>query len=488
MTNQDIRDAIETFARYGVPKDRIFNEVMRARYLDYVLFLKPENKEYGVSIEDLYKNMEKTAEKLGMYEGDADTYVKAYTLALRVEPMVFAPNLPPSPKEVQAIIEEAISTAKEESKTVLFTGIDHYLPYISSIFKKLATQRVAVELQDSSWKSKIQLLFPRGRVMDEEILAHDEEKYDYIFNFETVSMAHADQLTHLLAENGKMDLLVSNEVLVKEGEEEKKAKNHFSSLQTLHTFYDVDIAGKEYAFLRFGKEQISELSFGEAAIENEKFKAYPEMKVPTSLFQEAEDWNYDVYLFNSIIPIQTILSGNVLQMEHQIGSHYYLLKKEVCEEEFLPILGKQSLEGYSIYIPIMPSNAKGKLGIVAQKGDLVIAEVNGLVKTVVLEEPYLVTDDILVLRSFDEYTTYYLKLFLDGPVGELFLSTMKAGNHMHLTPSRLLRIPLPKAERKEIDEITSLCIERMRALEREEKAWQEAKIKSVGLMMGHGEF
>lgn len=38
MTREDIHDATETFARYGVPSDRIFDEIMRARYLDYVLF------------------------------------------------------------------------------------------------------------------------------------------------------------------------------------------------------------------------------------------------------------------------------------------------------------------------------------------------------------------------------------------------------------------------------------------------------------------
>ena len=65
MTANDIHDAIETFARYGVPRERIFNEVMRARYLDYVLFLNPENVQYGISIDDLYENMKRTADKLG---------------------------------------------------------------------------------------------------------------------------------------------------------------------------------------------------------------------------------------------------------------------------------------------------------------------------------------------------------------------------------------------------------------------------------------
>lgn len=37
MTPQDIIDATNTFGRYGVPEENIFQEVMRARYLDYFL-------------------------------------------------------------------------------------------------------------------------------------------------------------------------------------------------------------------------------------------------------------------------------------------------------------------------------------------------------------------------------------------------------------------------------------------------------------------
>ena len=78
---------------------------MRARYLDYVLFLNPSNQQYGISIEDLYDNMKQTAEKLGMYEGDADTYVRVYTLAHRVDPKVYAPAVSPMNDDIKALGE-----------------------------------------------------------------------------------------------------------------------------------------------------------------------------------------------------------------------------------------------------------------------------------------------------------------------------------------------------------------------------------------------
>ena len=154
MTMEDIHDATETFARYGVPADRIFSEIMRARYLDYVLFLNPSNQQYGISIEDLYDNMKQTAEKLGMYEGDADTYVRVYTLALRVDPMVFAPGVSPMNDEMKALVEYGIERAEKSGKTVLFSGVESYLPYAGRLWDKLADKRLAFVVESPLWKKR----------------------------------------------------------------------------------------------------------------------------------------------------------------------------------------------------------------------------------------------------------------------------------------------------------------------------------------------
>ena len=152
MTASDIRDAIQTFAKYGVPKERIFNEVMRARYLDYVLFLNPTNVQYGISIDDLYENMKKTADKLGLYEGDADTYAKVYTLALRVEPMAFAPHVLAAGEEIHSLLQEAIKKAQKGGNTILFAGADGYLPFLDEAFKELGGKRIAVAVKEKTWK------------------------------------------------------------------------------------------------------------------------------------------------------------------------------------------------------------------------------------------------------------------------------------------------------------------------------------------------
>ena len=72
MTNEEIQKAKESFLRMGVAEESIFSEIMRARYLDYNLFLNPTNAEYGVTIESLYENMKLTSDKFGDYTGNED--------------------------------------------------------------------------------------------------------------------------------------------------------------------------------------------------------------------------------------------------------------------------------------------------------------------------------------------------------------------------------------------------------------------------------
>lgn len=255
MTPQDIIDATNTFGRYGVPEENIFQEVMRARYLDYFLFSNPSNAQYGISIEDLYENMKKTADRLGLYEGDADTYARVYTLALRVDPMAFAPGAGTARQEVRALLKEAGKKAEEAGQTILFSGAENYLPVLDDLFKDLTTKRIALAMNSPEWKEKLHMVFPRGRMMMEEELDADTEAYNYIFNWETSSIAHAASITRRLSEKGTMDVLIPYALLLENSEEAEDARKALAAEGKLVSYYDTDLGGKEYAFLRFAGEK-----------------------------------------------------------------------------------------------------------------------------------------------------------------------------------------------------------------------------------------
>lgn len=489
MTPQDIIDATETFGRYGVPKDRIFKEVMRARYLDYVLFQNPSNQEFGVSIEDLYESMKKTADELGMYEGDADTYARVYTLALRVDPMVFAGNVPKTPGHLKEILQEAVQKAKQAGKTVLFTGADRYLNELALIFGELGGKRIAAALEDASRKPDVQRLFPRGRIMPESELTGDAERYDYIFNLEEESPVHAEKLSHLLAEKGTMDIVMPYSFLKDSTAESAAARQTLAKSGRLAQYYDAEIDGEEYAFLRFEKEEMQEILFGEADFSEGCFKGYPQMIMSTADFLRADDWNYDIYLYNSIPAVQAILCGNILDMDFSLGCVCEAVQEEELPAGIRSFLPAEAVQESGLRKDLLISRRpeKGEKGICTCKGDLAIAASRGkvMISVITEDEPIRAGKGIFLFRPKEQYTAEYLKLFLDGPVGHLFLDAMKSGDTYHFTHSRILRIPVPKAERETIEKATAVCREVTEQLAAAEANWRQAKKESVALMMGH---
>lgn len=87
-----------------------------------------------MSQEDLRKAAEKlTAEKFGPVPGSAETYAYIYSLALSVDPMLFADGAAPVSPLLGAMVSEAVSRAEKAGNTVLFAGAEQYLPCLTDI-------------------------------------------------------------------------------------------------------------------------------------------------------------------------------------------------------------------------------------------------------------------------------------------------------------------------------------------------------------------
>ena len=350
MTPQDIIDATNTFGRYGVPEENIFQEVMRARYLDYFLFSNSSNAQYGISIEDLYENMKKTADRLGLYEGDADTYAK-----------------------------EAGKKAEEAGQTILFSGAENYLPVLDDLFKDLTTKRIALAMNSPEWKEKLHMVFPRGRMMMEEELDADTEAYNYIFNWETSSIAHAASITRRLSEKGTMDVLIPYALLLEDSEEAEDARKALAAEGKLVSYYDTDLGGKEYAFLRFAGEKSPAVSFGESGFEAGAFHGYDTLKLSSEDFAAADDWNIDIYAYNGSPALQSILAGNILDLDHSIGKVFEGLMPGRLSAGYYDGLSAEGISDSGIRKDLISSAPaeEGDEGIAVRSGDLVITVRDG---------------------------------------------------------------------------------------------------------------
>ena len=487
MTEKDIHDATETFSRYGVPAERIFDEIMRARYLDYALFQNPENQQYGISIEDLYENMKKTSDRLGMYGGDADTYVRAYTLALRVDPLVFAPEYTGRDEEMEALMDEVMTKAENAGDTVLFFGVEKYLSCVSRIFDRLSNKRLAFAVESPAWKKRLQLLFPRCRLMLSSELAEDKVKYDYIFAAEEERLSSC--YISLLKEKGSMDILIPYEMML--DERIKSWGKELQSLDKLSAYYDVACHEREFAFLRLSPEGEGSIAFGNALLSHGQFKGNELFRMTPALFSEADEWNFDVYAYSAFPGLQAILAGNVLHMEHTAGSAFESVKP--CP---LPAGRYDRLHAGEVRDSGIRKGQEapallegGEEGVLLEAGDLALSLYKGKIHAAVVPEgkKFLAGENVYALRSLGKYTSWYMKLYLDGPVGQMFLETMRLGEGFCFTLTRFLRMPLPLSDEETIIHAEKMAKEAVLRLAEAEENWQSIKRSAVGLMMGHFE-
>lgn len=167
--------------------------------------------------------------------------------------------------------------------------------------------------------------------MEEELDA-DTEAYNYIFNWETSSIAHAASITRRLSEKGTMDVLIPYALLLEDSEEAEDARKALSAEGKLVSYYDTDLGGKEYAFLRFAGEKSPAVSFGESGFEAGAFHGYDTLKLSSEDFAAADDWNIDIYAYNGSPALQSILAGNILDLDHSIGKVF----EGLMQEDFPP--------------------------------------------------------------------------------------------------------------------------------------------------------
>lgn len=491
MTDEEIQKAKESFLSMGVAEKSIFSEIMRARYLDYNLFLDPTNAEYGVTIEDLYKNMKLTSDKFGDYTGDAETYANLYTLAMRINPMDFAAGITKAGDDLRGLIEFVINEAKKSGKTILFAGTDHYIYMLPKIFYDLNDCRIAVIVKSEAWKKNLSNLFPRGRIMLEDEIFHDEELYDYIFSLEKDSLKRLSLLKGRLSENAKIDAVLPYARIIDVAAEGKEIKRTMAKERSLAGYYDFPFENDEFVLLEVRKGNSETVTFGEAVVKDRVLQKAELFSLSADQFFEADEWNYDVYSYNSSMALQAVLSAGVVDMENPIEKEFFPVEEKMISSGLIFRISKAAiLEDVGLRTDLIEEMniSKPITGIEVKSGDLLLAANQNRVYTAVVynEEGSIVADEtITVLRAKGKYTGEYMKMYLDGPVGKLFLETIHAEDTLNRKRFRLMRIPFPDAPTEKISTVTELCRTSMERLSSAAANWRDAKKKSIRLMMGN---
>lgn len=478
-------DVVQKMGMLGVSPENIFREITRARHMDYVLFGEKKNSD-GLTQENLYrKAVEMTAESIGPVPGNEDTYALIYTAAMSVDPMVFFPDAERLTPVLSCIVRHAAGEAAK-GRTVLFAGADAYLPMLTDIFVALRSQRVAVALGDASWQEPLRLIYGRGRIMQETDILDDTERYDYIFYAGGKDPGHVwEALRTHLRDGGRMEALLPDDWLSSDREAVDEARREAKSLGVSSLYHVVD-GETEAELVSFGKaEPEGVIAIGEAGEEEGGFKGWHKLSMSRRAFAEADSWDYDLYAYNGNQAIQTMLSAGLLDPDFSAGSVYKEIKAMKGTLGTYPVIEADAVTKAGIRPDLVQENVVSDVKRVAA-GDVVLCDKEGRIHTAVVPsvlDGAAAGRGLFVFRPIDQYTGEYLKAYLDGPIGQLFFSTMRGGKAYHLAGSRILRIPIPRASEGAVRRITGDVRIASEALMEAEEEWRKTKLDAINLMM-----
>lgn len=483
-------EKIRKFAELGVAEADIFREIMRARHLDYVLFSQPSNREYGLTQEALFEAAQKlTAEKLGAVPGDVETYAAIYTLALSVDPMMFAETAPVS-AVTAALVRRAAAEAEKAGQTVLFAGAEQYLPCLTDIFVTLRGKRIAVAVADASWQEPVAMIYARGRSMTMEEIPGDTETYDYIFYAGTKDPACASYWQAMeahLAEGGRMEALLPDELLRSDAEAVQSVFRRAAEARTVASMYHVVDGEEEKDLLSSGAAEPSgRMVFGELAEADGVVRTFDRAALGRADFAAADSWDYDLYGWNGSEAVQTILAAGLLDPDFAVGSVFRAVPAMKGTLGTYRVIHEEAVTDACIREDLVKEDVAADVKRV-EAGDLVLVKrAGGLCCAVV--PPSLAgaaaAEGVMVLRPLEGYTAEYLKGYLDGPIGQLFLDAMSAGGVCRVCASRLLRVPVRRTSAERIGAVTAAVKQSTAALAAAEADWRRVKRDAVGLMMG----
>lgn len=480
-------EKIKQFAEFGVEEKQIFREIMRARHLDNVLFREPKYRDYGVTQEQLAQAAEAmTAEKFGAVP---QPYAYVYSLAMSVDPMLFADGAEPVSPAMAAVVDHAAEAALHAENAVLFAGAEQYVKKLTDIFVTLKGRRIDIAVADPVWQEPVAMIFDRGRSLMAEDLYDDTEKYDFIFYAGNPSESSAvlwKRLQDRLVSGGTFMALMPDSLIRSGSETVLSAEKKLCDSYAVSSMYHVADGRTERILITSGgSDPEGRVLIGEADMEN-GFRGMDKTALSRRDFQTNNIWDYDVYAYNSSPAVQTVLAAGVLDPDFAVGSVFREVQPMKGTAGTYSVIRGDAVTDSSVREDLVKQEPAADVARVCA-GDLVMAVSGGRPVLAVVPasmEGAAAAGDVTVFRPLAEYTAEYLKAYLDGPVGQLFLDTMKTGHTCHVTPQRLLRLPLRRAGEAVIGAVTAQVRESTAVLARAEAAWRDVKQGAVGLMMG----
>lgn len=505
MNNPDKESKIKKFKALGIESKDIFREIMRARKLDYILFQDPVNRQFGITADILYNGMKKlTSAELGVFPGNAEQFERVYMLALSSDPLDFIDvKTEPFSQDMTALLGKMIGKAEKSGKTVLFAGADCYVHAIPRIFQALPNDRVAMMVSEPVWKQKLSFLYPRGRFMTEEEMLRDKTNYDYIFYFagESVSLGTLARkcrmmelwrrMSERMTAQGCMDAVLPQVLMNYPGKKIDTIRRAVAEKYVLSSYYRMVLEdGENYVLLTTEtSEPEGQVIFGDISFEDGRMMQEKKEKTPRKNIAVTGTWDYDFWVYTESDFLKSLFLSGKLDMSFCIGEVFELCRTgKYISPRHCRTVSIGDLDGAGIRQNSGETGHDASGDVIIHGGDFLMTIRGSAFKTAVVPselDGVSASSNLLVLRPIGRYTSEYLKMYLDSPVGREFIKAISTGHtRLNIRPDRVLKIPLLKAEAETIQNITVMCMDSVHTLEQAERTWRETQQKAVSLMIG----
>lgn len=220
-------------------------------------------------------------------------------------------------------------------------------------------------------------------------------------------------------------------------------------------------SGVKTYLMTISREKTEQVSIGKLELTENRFELKDSRKVSVKEFKEHDEWRIDLMLAENLDEIQKYrLSGMPKVKLKEVAEVFRgksILKDDIKPGEFY-VLNISNIENGEIIYEGMDTITEEERKLkryLLEEGDLLLTcrgTVNKLAVFGKTRRKVLASANIIVIRLKKDFYPFFLKMFLESPMGEMLVKSFQRGTTvMNINPNDIaeLEIPMLNMERQQ---------------------------------------
>jgi len=219
---------------------------------------------------------------------------------------------------------------------------------------------------------------------------------------------------------------------------------------------------KTYLMAATPKKTVSVL-IGKLELARDRFELKESKMVPAEEFQRHDEWRVELWLAENLDEVQKFRFSNVPKVKLKEIAEVFrgksVLKDDLKPGEFL-VLNISNIEDGEVSFGGMDTIDEEERKLKRyqlEEGDLLLTcrgTVNKLAVFPKTERKVIASANIIVIRLKKDINSYFLKIFLESPLGEMLVKSFQRGTTvMNINPNDIAELEIPVLDMKKQQEL-----------------------------------